>query len=206
VLCAVPLAVVVPAIVTTVSDPVLPPGLAAQVTGVLWVGLALALYLGRTAAERPLAYLLAWFDGGGLAILLISLTILERYPGWLARGRTAFVSLHLVIAGAGFALLAAMTVLYRVWKRAERPDAIALFVAGLNVAYLFVPLVHHLFFSTDEGTWLDPDYFTYIPSADNYFARNAWVQIAVWLAVAGVALGISGLRAWPARRKNREIG
>ena len=30
-------------------------------------------------------------------------------------------------------------------------------VAGLNIAYLFMPLVHHLFFSTDSGTWLDPD-------------------------------------------------
>jgi Zn-dependent protease with chaperone function len=68
------------------------------------------------------------------------------------------------------------------------------------VAYLFVPLVHHLFFSTDEGSWLDPDYFTYIPSADNYFARSAWVQIGVWLVVAGVALGISRLRARLARR------
>jgi hypothetical protein len=199
-LCAVPLAVAVPAIVMTVNDPVLPPGLAAQVTGVLWVGLALAFYLGRTAAERPLAYLLTCLDGGGLAILLVFLTVLERYPGWLARGRTAFVYLYLVVAGAGLALLAAMTGLYRVWKRAERPDAIALFVAGLNVAYLFVPLVHHLFFSTDEGSWLDPDYFTYIPSADNYFARSAWVQIGVWLVVAGVALGISRLRARLARR------
>jgi hypothetical protein len=63
--------------------------------------------------------------------------------------------------------------------------------------------VHHLFFSTDEGNWLDPDYFTYIPSADNYFARSVWLQIGVWLVVLGIVMGLSRLRQAPAMRRKR---
>jgi len=95
----------------------------------------------------------------------------------------------------------AMTAVYSLWRRAEPPSAMTALVAGLDVAYLLLPLVHHLFVSTDEGTWLDPGYFTYIPSADNYFARSAWVQIGVWGTVAAIALGIRRLRVWISRRQ-----
>ena len=78
---------------------------------------------------------------------------------------------------------------------------LALADAGLDVAYLFVPVVHHLFASTDEGTWLDPGYFTYIPSADNYFARSVWIQVGIWLAVAAIALGVHRLRVRISQRR-----
>jgi hypothetical protein len=195
-LCAPPLLVAVPAMLMTVNRPVLPLGLAVQVTAVLLVGLALALYLGRLAAERPAAYGLALLDGGALAVLLVLLTVFERYPDWLAGGRAFYIAFHLAMLGAGIAASLALTLLYALCRRLEPPRAMQAYVAGLNVAYLLVPLVHHLFVSTDEGTWLDPDYFTYIPSADNYFARRAWVQLAVWLAVALIALGVHRLRVW----------
>jgi hypothetical protein len=194
--CALPLLVAVPAITMTVNSPVLPPVYAAQVTAVLLVGLALALFLGRVAAERPLTFLLALIDGGALAILFVSLAILERYPGWLARGRTVFIYVHLFVVAAGLGLLAAMTGLYALWRRVQAPGAVTSLAAGLNVAYLFVPLSHHLFFCTDSGTFLDPNYFTYIPSADNYFARSAWIQMGVWLVVALIALGSNRFRVW----------
>ena len=143
-------------------------------------------------------------EGGALALLFVSLTIFERYPDWLVRGRAAFVGMHLVMVGAGIALLAAMTAVYTLWRRAEPPRALDSLAAGLNVAYLLMPLVHHLFVSTDRGSWLDPSYFTYIPSADNYFARSLWVQIGVWVAVAAIALGILRLRVWISQR--REAG
>jgi len=199
--CSVPLLVAVPAITMTVNNPVLSPGYASQVTAVMLVGLALALFLGRMAAERPLAYLLALLDGGALAILLVSLAGLERYPDWLARGRVIYLVMLLVVVGAGIALSLAMTAVYSLWRRAEPPLAMTVLVAGLDVAYLLLPLVHHLFVSTDEGTWLDPGFFTYIPSADNYFARSAWVQIGVWVTVATMALGTHRLRVWISQRR-----
>jgi hypothetical protein len=194
--CAIPLLVAIPAILMTVNDPVLPLAIAAQVTAVLLVGLALALFLGRLAAERPLAYVRALIDGGLLAILLVSLTAFERYPSWLAGGRGVYVLIQLVVVGVDVVLLMAMSAVYVLWGRVEAPRAVNAFVAGLGVAYLFVPLVHHLFVSTDRGSWLDADYFSYIPSADNYFARSAWIQLAVWLAVSLIALGVHRLRLW----------
>jgi hypothetical protein len=204
-LCGVPTLVAVPALTMTVNNPVLPFGYAVQVTAVLLVGLALALFLGRMAAERPLAYLLALVDGAALAILFVSLTVFERYPGWLARGRMVYLVAHLAMVGAGIALLAAMTVVYALWRRADPPPTVSSLVAGLDIAYLCVPLIHHLFVSTDQGSWLDQDYFTYIPSADNYFSRSAWVQVGIWLAVALIAWGSNQLRAWlVGRRKGRK--
>ena len=194
VLCAVPLAVAVPAILMRVNRPVMPASVAAQVTAVLLAGLALALSLGRLAAERPLAYLLASIDGGAFAVLLVALTLFEQYPGWLARGRAVLTWMHLFVVGVALTLLAAMTVLYALWRRAHAPGASTMLVAGLNLAYLLVPLIHHLFFSTDQGTWLDPGYFTYIPSADNYFARSAAIQVGVWAIVTSIALGVTRLR------------
>jgi protein-S-isoprenylcysteine O-methyltransferase Ste14 len=55
--CAVPLAMLIPAIVMTVNDPVMPPAIAVQITAVTLVGLALALMPGTVAARRPLEVL-----------------------------------------------------------------------------------------------------------------------------------------------------
>ena len=140
-------------------------------------------------------------DGGGLAILLVALAILQRYPEWLARGRTVFIYAHLFLVAAGIALLAAMTALHVLWRRAKAPDAVTLLVAGLDVAHLLLPLAHHLFFCTDSGTFFDAGYFRYIPSADNYFARSVWVQAGAWAAAAGIALGMTRLRAWLSSRR-----
>jgi hypothetical protein len=194
VLCAIPLTVAVPAIVMTVNEPVLPLALAVQVAAVMLVGLALAVWLGRLAAERPLAFTLALIDGGAVAALLVFLTAFERYTAWLARGSRAYILVHLVSVGAGMALLAAMTVVYVLWRRAPMPGAQTMLVAGLDIGYLLMPLVHHLFFSADRGRWLDPGYTPYLTSADNYFARSAWVQLGTWLVVALIALGVYRLR------------
>jgi hypothetical protein len=205
VLCAIPLTAAVPAIVMMVNEPVLSLALAAQVAAVMLVGLALAVRLGRLAAERPLAFVLALIDGGALAALLVFLTAFERYPVWLARGSRTYILVHLVSIGAGITLLAAMTILYVLWRRAPMPEVQTMLVAGLDIGYLLMPLVHHLFFSTDRGRWLDPSCFSYITSADNYFARNAWVQFGTWLVVALIALGVDRLRIWLLSRRGGEL-
>ena len=194
VLCAIPLAIAVPAIVMTVNEPVLPLALAAQVAAVMLIGLALAMRLGLLAAARPLAFVLALIDGGALAALLVFLTSFERYPAWLARGSKTYILLHLVFVGASISLLAAMTIVYVLWRRAPMPEVQTMLVAGLDIGYLLMPLVHHLFFSTDRGSRLDPGPYSYITSADNYFAHSAWVQLGTWLVVALIALGVYRLR------------
>jgi len=193
-LCAVPLLVALPAIVMTVNDPVLPLVNAVQVTAATSIGLALAVVLGPYATERPAAYILLMIDGLPLALLLVSLIGFESYPRWLARGRTAMIYTHLAVLAAGAVALAVTTAAYYVWPRLRVPGAAAWFVAGAQVAYLFLPLNHYLFWCKDDGTWLDADYFSYIPSADNYFAHSALVQVGIWVAVGLIALGVTWLR------------
>jgi hypothetical protein len=202
ILCAVPLLIVVPAIVMTVNDPVLPLVNAAQVTVVALIGLALAMALGRIAAKRPAAYILLMVDGFALACLLSSLASLEDYPRWLGRGSTGVIYRHLAVFAVGIVLLIIMTALYYWWRRTGIPSAAACFIAGLNIHYLFLPLYHHLCWCKDDGSWTDPDYFAYIPDADNYFARSALFQIGVWMAVALIAFGLTRLRPWLSRRRS----
>jgi hypothetical protein len=196
ILCAVPLSMAIPAIVMTVNDPVLPLANAAQVTAATLLGLALAVVLGQVAANRPLAYILLMLDGFALACLLIALPSFEDYPRWLARGSTTYIYRHLAMVTACVVLLMIMTGGYYAWRRAEIPDPILWFIAGLDISYLFLPLYHHLFWCKDDGSWTDPDYFAYISDADNYFARSPLVQIGVWIAVALVVLGLTRLRLW----------
>jgi protein-S-isoprenylcysteine O-methyltransferase Ste14 len=195
IVCAIPLSGAIPAIVMTVNDPVMPPANAVQITVATLAGLALAVMPGQVAARRPVACVLWTVDGFALASLLLSLILFERYPRWLARGSTGFIYLQLGLIVAGIALLLAMTVFYRWWRRTEIPSATACFIAGLDVAYLLLPLCHHLFGSGDT--------FVYISDAGNSFARSVPLQIGVWLAVALIAVGITRLRLWISRRSAR---
>jgi len=201
ILCAIPLVIAIPAIVMTVNDPVLPLANAAQVTAVTLIGLALAVMLGQVAAKRPVAYILLMIDGFALACVLGSLASLESYPRWLARGSTGVIYRHLTVVTVGIVLLMIMTAFYYWWRRAEIPNAVAWFITGLDITYLVLPLYHHLFWCKDDGSWTDPDYFAYIPDADNYFARSAPLQIGVWIAVAILTPGVTRLRLRLSRRR-----
>jgi hypothetical protein len=71
----------------------------------------------------------------------------------------------------------------------------------MTTTYLFLPLYHHLCWCKDDDSWTDPDYFAYIPDADNYFARSALLQVGVWLAVAALTLGVTRLRLQLSQRR-----
>jgi protein-S-isoprenylcysteine O-methyltransferase Ste14 len=199
--CAVPLAILLPAIVMTVNAPVMPPAIAVRITAVTLAGLALALMPGQIAARRPRSLAPLAVDGFALALLLLSLIRFETYPRWLARGSTMFIVLELGMITAGIALLLAMTG-FTYWRRAPVPTATACYVAGLDVTYLLLPVVHHLLGSSETAGLGGPGYFVYISDAENYFARSAPLQIVVWLTVALIAVGITRLRVGLARRRH----
>jgi hypothetical protein len=201
ILCAVPLLIAILAIVMTVNDPVLPLFNAAQVTAVTLIGLAFAVMLGWVAADRPVTYVLLMIDGLALACLLMSLRAAESYPRWLARGNTAAIHRFLAVLAVAVGLLIVMTTVYTWWRRARAAGSASWIVAGVSIHYLFLPVYHHLCWCRDAGSWTDPDYFAYIPSADNYFSREVLFQIGVWAAVALVALGVTRLRLWLSQRR-----
>ena len=73
----------------------------------------------------------------------------------------------------------------QVWLQAAVPSATEVFVAGLSVTYLLLPLLHYVGFS---------DGYYYITDQDNFFARDGWLQLATWLLAAIVAWGVTRLR------------
>lgn len=192
-LSAGPLLIAVPAIVMTVNDPVLPLLHAARIAAALTVGLALAVLPGRSVAERPGVALLLVGDGLGVAVLIAALRGVEYLLGQGARQELALAFLRVGLIAALIAF-AVGTAIYAWRRRTPIPGVGALLVAGADVHYLFLPLIHHVLFSTDEGTSLGPGTFRYISDAANYFPARLWMQIAIWLVVAALAWGVTRLR------------
>jgi hypothetical protein len=184
VLCALPLAVGIPLLTTTANQPPLQAGNAAQVTLVTLTGLALALLPGSMAAEQPRN--LAWLalDGLALMFVLTSTIGLQYVRRWLASGGTWRLWLTVTVFAVGAVGLTVVTGL-RIWRRTPNPRAVAVFTAGLCVAYLLMPLVHHVFFT---------DGYYYITDSDNFFARNVAVQFLTWLVAATLAFGVTRFR------------
>jgi hypothetical protein len=188
--CAVVLLVGIPAITMTVNEPTLPVGHAALVTLVTLLGVGLALGSGGLAADRPgeLYWLVA--DGVGVALILLNLIHIEKVRRWLARGGILWVQMMVVSLAVGVVWLFVVTGL-RLWLRRRIPSAGAMFVAGLCIAYLLMPLVHHL-----VGT----DGYYYISDSDNFFAQSWGFQAVAWLVTAATATGVTWVRGRLARR------
>jgi len=199
-ICAVPLAIAIPALVMTVNDPVMPVANAVQITVVALVGLALALMPGKLAAERPLDLIWLALDGVAPALLLLIWINVEDLLRWQAEGRTNYVMMFIVVTLAGAFGLLVMTAL-RWWRRVKMPSVGAWFAASLIIAYLPLPLIHHIFSTTESSSVLAPGAFVYISDADNFFTRDGLLQIGVWVAVLLLLFGMTRLREALYRRR-----
>ena len=190
-LCALPLAAGIPAITMTVNAPTLPLSLAAACAAAALAGLAVALLPGRWAAERPGDLIWLALDGAGLVPALLLLRAIEL-PG---RGLSIspavawFFGIGGVVGGAVW--LALMSVLRR-WGGQESPGAPAVFLAGVGLSYLLMPLTHYL--------TAGPPGFRYITNSANFFATNPWLQLLAFAAAAALALAATWFRRWLARR------
>jgi len=191
---AVPLIIGVPWITMTVNWPTLPFAQAARVTLAALLGVGLALPPGKLAAERPWDLVWLTADGWGIAGILFGAALLEQLVWALERGNAA----ALVIMG--FGLVGAVVLLLlvtgvRAWRRMAIPPSAAVFVAGLCVAHLLLPLLHHVVFT---------DGYFYITNSNNFFADHWGLQLVAWLIAASLADGITRLRRrladWAAQR------
>ncbi len=187
--------IAIPLITMTQNQPVLPFRHAAQLTAAAIAGLALALSPGRMAADRPAYLVWLTLDGFGLMLLLVTLPGLQFLGRWLENDQNYFVLLLIFSAAAGIAWLLLMSGL-RIWRGHELPTVQEMLLAGLALAYLFMPLLHHVLFT---------DGYFYITDSDNFFARNPLLQIVIWLIVLAVALMITALRKQLARSR-KEAG
>jgi hypothetical protein len=183
-ICAALLLVGIPGITMTVNQPTLPVLNAAQVTATTLLGLSLALIPGRLAAECPGELIWLSADGLGLMLVLLNLIHLEKISRWLARGGIWWVRIMVVSLAVGVGWLLVVTGL-RFWRRRPVPGATGVLAAGLCMAYLVMPVVHH-----QIGT----DGYYYISDSDNFFARSEVLQVFTWGVAAGIALGMKWLR------------
>lgn len=191
--CAAPLVIGIPAITMTANHPTLPLWNAVQTTLAALIGLALALLPGQTAAERPKDLIWLAFDGFGLMLVLSGLRGLEYFPRWMAQGGQRWVQMTIIFLAVGIVWLLIVTGLHAFRHRAAK--AVEIFLAGCCITYLFMPLLHYLMFT---------DGYYYITDSDNFFTRNLFSQIAIWLIVGGVAWGLARLRqAIQSRRRTQ---
>jgi hypothetical protein len=183
-LSIVPLMIGIPAITMAVNDPKLPLVNALQATLSILVGLALALLPGEMAARRPGELLWLILDGVGVMLLLLTLAGLQNLPRWWINGGhwwTLMLVAALVAAAVWLLSVTALRTLFRI----PVTSAAMLFLAGLCMAYVLMPLVHHV---------LGTDGQFYITNSNNFFADNVALQIAIWLLVAGLVWGLTRLR------------
>jgi len=182
-LCAIPLGAGIPAITMTANSPTLPPATAAACAAAALIGLALALAPGRLAAEQPAE--LGWLALGGLG--LVPVLFLLRAPELPGRGLLSSATAWRLAGGgvaAGVIWLGVISVL-RAQRAQRRPpmEAAPLFLSGLGLTYVLLPLVHYWLFT--------PPDFRYITAASNFFAFHPAVQFvdlcgAAILAAAAV--------------------
>ena len=74
----------------------------------------------------------------------------------------------------------------RAWRHRPRPTTSAVFVAGLCLSYLLMPLVHHFLFA--------PPAYRYISASSNFFALSVGVQSLAFFMAAMLAFGSTRLR------------
>jgi hypothetical protein len=183
-LSASPLIIGIPTITMTFNQPTLPFPYAIACLVTTLVGLAFALAPGSLAAQRPSD--LGWLvlDGLGLMPALLLLRAIELPNRGLVGVPLAYiVAIGSILGGAVW--LGTMTGL-RAWRHRSWPTASALFVAGLCLSYLLMPLVHHLFFT--------PRDYRYISTSSNFFAFNFGIQLMVFFVAGILAVGFTRLR------------
>lgn len=164
---------------TTANAPTLPlPNALGSAVAAL-AGLAVALAPAGWAARRPADLVWLAADGLGLAPVLLLLRAVEL-PG---RGLSVPPTVAWLMAGGSVAVGAAWLLAMgrlRAWRRRPAPTALAVFLAGLAISYLGMPLAHHLLATPAE--------YRYISTASNFFAWSLPIQLAA-LAVAGALAG-----------------
>ena len=164
-----------PVLVMTQNHPPMPALIAGRVTGATLIALVFAIVPGDWAATRPSQLLWLAAQGMGVALLLQTAIHIPRMGIWLQQDRGAWVVV--VIGGlcVGVAWLWMLNVVHR-QRGAPKTDTRLQLAAGFCIAYLLLPLLHHL-----VGT----DGYFYITDSDNFFARTVAAQLAAWGATAG---------------------
>jgi hypothetical protein len=164
----------------TMNQPVLPLLHALKVLLAIQLGLAVVLKTAELAGKNLLNLVLLGADGFALALLMILTSTLVSNFMVLS---TAQLTIFLIVCVLCIGILAFTSILY-VWKKVET-TSLQLFLAAITIAYPFGTVFHYLF-----GT----DGHFYITNSDNFFTKNIFLQIFVWIVGYLITLFLSRLR------------
>jgi hypothetical protein len=182
--CALPVAAGIYLITTRLNAPVLPAPLGGAVVLATLVGLALALLPGRMAARRPRELLWLTLSGAGLMGSLLLLRAVELPATGLVKPGLAYgVAAVGTLGGACWSLVVGWLYAQR---REEAWTPFRVFISGVTLSYLVIPLVHYLLFT--------PLAYRYISLADNFFARTIPLQLFSFAVAGGLSLGVVRLQ------------
>ncbi len=189
-LCAPILALGISMIVRYLGQPALSPAQAAMCVAATLIGLALALVLGSFAADRPVEALWLLLYGAGLTPALLGLRAIELSGSDPANALWfgALATVSVLLGGAWLGIVTGM----QVWLRQPTISAVRIWVAGLGVSYLLLPLLHYLF--------LVPPAWRYVSVSANFFANTPGVQLICLGAAAALAGSVPlwqrGMNRW----------
>lgn len=179
-LCTIPLVLGILLITMRLNWPTLPLGLALACVATALAGLAMALLPGAIAANQPGQLISLCLYGIGVTPTLLLVRAVELPHYGLASASYAYtVAVAAPIAGAAWLLLL-------IGVQVRPPSPTAIFMAGLTLSYLILPLLHYLFFV--------PPTYRYITTATNFFAHDLGIQLLSYLAAAALAFGVKGFR------------
>jgi len=167
---ALPLIIIIPAIVMNVNHPTLPADIAGMITAVAILALALALPPAAIVTHSLAQF--GWLMLAGLGIMpsILLLRVIELPQQGLINPTVAY------IIGIGSTIIGIIWGFLIGWIYVRRQQThwttFQLITSSLQISYLLLPLVHHLL--------MTPPRYRYISSTQNFFATNPLLQITVW--------------------------
>lgn len=167
--CVVPISVSVLYITMTFNNPVLPLSIALVCTITTLIGLALALFASSLAVQKPLEFSWLLAIAVGLIPTFLLLRVIELPHVGLTTTPTAY---SVAVGGTLFGLIWSIVMIRlqtRFYPIKHNGVAVKLYVIGLCLSYLLLPLFHYLF--------LTPPAFRYISTSANFFALNKNIQL-----------------------------
>jgi len=187
--CAVPLSVGILYITMTFNHPTLPLFVATLCVITTLLGLTLALFTSSLATKDPPEFAWLFVIAAGLTPVFLLLRAIELPHAGLIIAPIAY---SVAIGGALIGAIWSITMIRlqtRLYPMRCSGVAIRLYVIGLCISYLLLPLFHYVF--------LTPLEYKYISVSANFFALNKSIQLATLLVGALAAIGLERLqRRW----------
>jgi len=160
------------------GKPPMPVLLSLWILVILFTGLRLVLYASNFIVTNFRQSIWLFFDGLALSPILTILSPSIAYGLRRSSSQgTYIIILPLVVIGSGLFWFWIMTILLKRFRQ-PYPSLLNVFLSGLTISYLLLPLLHYL-----ESR---PGYVRYITNSENFIPNNFYLQILAFLVATGM--------------------